>query len=193
MKLSDVKRKPVCKLCGKQMTLLDEERGYCYKDDLIYYVKELRWSDDGPATSATKTEAGPPAPPVGTIDVWVPIVLLLAMLLLSYRIPFAGVGLFIVATLYVHYSSKKFKIGGGRAFVTLLFAIVGLPLFAYDLHKLKQHQRSPVSQPLASAGPMPTVAKPAQVTVPEAKFCRECGAKIPRDSMFCEECGTKLS
>ena len=25
------------------------------------------------------------------------------------------------------------------------------------------------------------------------KFCRECGAKIPRDSMFCEECGTRLA
>lgn len=24
------------------------------------------------------------------------------------------------------------------------------------------------------------------------KFCRECGAKIPRDSVFCEECGSKL-
>jgi DNA helicase-4 len=24
-------------------------------------------------------------------------------------------------------------------------------------------------------------------------FCRECGAKIPRDSMFCEECGTRLA
>jgi len=25
------------------------------------------------------------------------------------------------------------------------------------------------------------------------KFCRECGAQIPRDSVFCEECGTKLT
>ena len=25
------------------------------------------------------------------------------------------------------------------------------------------------------------------------KFCRQCGAKIPRDSAFCEVCGTKLS
>jgi len=24
------------------------------------------------------------------------------------------------------------------------------------------------------------------------KFCRFCGAKIPRDSKFCEECGTSL-
>jgi DNA-directed RNA polymerase subunit RPC12/RpoP/ribosomal protein L40E len=25
-----------------------------------------------------------------------------------------------------------------------------------------------------------------------AKFCRYCGAKIPRDSAFCEQCGTRL-
>jgi len=24
------------------------------------------------------------------------------------------------------------------------------------------------------------------------KFCRECGAKILRDSMYCEECGARL-
>jgi len=24
------------------------------------------------------------------------------------------------------------------------------------------------------------------------KFCRNCGAKIPRESKFCEECGTRL-
>jgi len=28
---------------------------------------------------------------------------------------------------------------------------------------------------------------------PNMKFCRECGAKIPRDSMFCEECGAALA
>ena len=26
-----------------------------------------------------------------------------------------------------------------------------------------------------------------------AKFCRKCGAKIPRDSVYCEECGTRLA
>jgi hypothetical protein len=29
-------------------------------------------------------------------------------------------------------------------------------------------------------------------TIGPTKFCRECGAKIPRDSIFCEECGTRL-
>jgi len=30
-----------------------------------------------------------------------------------------------------------------------------------------------------------------QVTA-SVKFCRNCGAKIARDSKFCEECGTQL-
>jgi ribosomal protein L40E/DNA-directed RNA polymerase subunit RPC12/RpoP len=29
-------------------------------------------------------------------------------------------------------------------------------------------------------------------TEPPMMFCRECGAKIPRDSKFCKECGAKL-
>jgi hypothetical protein len=28
---------------------------------------------------------------------------------------------------------------------------------------------------------------------PPTKFCRKCGARIPRDSMYCEECGKRLA
>lgn len=35
-----------CKQCGTTMTVLDEERWYCYKDDLIFFPKENLWSDD---------------------------------------------------------------------------------------------------------------------------------------------------
>lgn len=28
---------------------------------------------------------------------------------------------------------------------------------------------------------------------PDVKFCRECGAKIPRDSLFCKSCGAALA
>ena len=35
-------------------------------------------------------------------------------------------------------------------------------------------------------------AKTATEAVGMTKFCRFCGAKIPRDSRFCEECGTRL-
>jgi ribosomal protein L40E len=33
----------------------------------------------------------------------------------------------------------------------------------------------------------------ADMTITPTKFCRECGAKIPRDSVFCEECGKQLT
>jgi hypothetical protein len=50
--------------------------------------------------------------------------------------------------------------------------------------------------------PRPSQPPPAKAIEPESskltsqglstKFCRACGAKIPRDSIFCEECGTRL-
>jgi AbiV family abortive infection protein len=32
-----------CKRCGAPMTLLDEGRWYCYKDELVFYAKKKRW------------------------------------------------------------------------------------------------------------------------------------------------------
>jgi len=32
----------------------------------------------------------------------------------------------------------------------------------------------------------------AAVTAGDTKFCRSCGAKIPKESKFCESCGTNL-
>jgi hypothetical protein len=34
-----------CKRCGEAMRVLDEERWYCYKDDLVFYPKENRWAE----------------------------------------------------------------------------------------------------------------------------------------------------
>jgi hypothetical protein len=34
--------------------------------------------------------------------------------------------------------------------------------------------------------------RPTTLPSTSLKFCRECGAKIPRDSMFCEQCGKRL-
>jgi len=106
----------------------------------------------------------------------------------------------IAATAYVHYNSRKFGIGGGRSIITLLFAIVGLPLYAYDLHKLRKAQQTgqlrTVSEPVSSATPsMMEQTQTGQVPaiVPPTKFCSECGAKIPRDSMYCEVCGARLA
>jgi ribosomal protein L40E len=101
----------------------------------------------------------------------------------------------IGATIYVYYNAKKFGIGGSRAALTLLLAIVGLPLYAYDLHKLRKAQQT--GQLRESVEPTtlattPSVAQQASATSPPTKFCRNCGAKIARDSTYCEECGTRL-
>jgi len=52
----------------------------------------------------------------------------------------------------------------------------------------------PIQEPViptaeTSSAVAPTTVMPAMPT----KFCRFCGAKIPRDSMYCEECGAKLT
>jgi hypothetical protein len=38
-----------------------------------------------------------------------------------------------------------------------------------------------------------TTMKPTPAKAVGSKFCRECGAEIPRESKFCEECGKKLA
>jgi hypothetical protein len=58
--------------------------------------------------------------------------------------------------------------------------------------------RSDSSQPATST---PVESRPAEdfsqpippISSALTKFCRKCGAKIPRDSEFCEECGTRLT
>jgi hypothetical protein len=35
--------------------------------------------------------------------------------------------------------------------------------------------------------------QPSEVELKPTKFCRNCGAKIPKDSTFCKECGKNLS
>lgn len=44
----------------------------------------------------------------------------------------------------------------------------------------------------AKPAPVPLSARTV-VPVLSIKFCRECGVKIPRDSIYCEECGKKLA
>jgi len=146
-----------------------------------------------------------PAPPVGESDVWFPVLLLVAMFVLGLFSWIIGLLALIAATAYVHYNSKKFGIQGGRSIITLLFAIVGLPLYAYDLYKLRKAQEAgqvrTIIEPVSAAGittPVQTSSIPIReretpIVVPPTKFCRECGAKIPRDSGFCEECGSKLT
>ena len=139
----------------------------------------------------------PTAPTVGESDVWVPILLLVAMFILGLFSWILGLLVLIVATVYVHYDSKKFGVGGGRSLVVFVFAIVGLPLYAYDLHKLRKTQEAQPPAIVQPSQPAATIQLSATVgeTLPTAstKFCHQCRARIPRDSKYCEECGAKLT
>ena len=75
--------------------------------------------------------------------------------------------------------------------------IVASVLVAVVLLIVSRHARAQVSKPMVP-DTTPTARLDTVVTKQEAqprastKFCRECGAKIPRDSVFCEKCGSKL-
>jgi len=50
---------------------------------------------------------------------------------------------------------------------------------------------TPIAHPPVAISPVePSPSTPT--VVPATKFCRQCGAKILRDSNYCEECGTRL-
>jgi hypothetical protein len=54
--------------------------------------------------------------------------------------------------------------------------------------KLWRYVNDQITQLSNITGPAP-LSKEATPTM----FCRECGAKIPRDSKFCERCGSKVA
>ena len=61
--------------------------------------------------------------------------------------------------------------------------------------RLKAQQTGQVRtfvEPTAKPQPSVDCRQVADVVKP-TKFCRECGAKIPRDSTYCEKCGTRLA
>jgi len=183
-----------CPRCGAE-TKKVAAGPYCYKCDILL--------DSAGQLVATKTEedtahiAKRPAPPVEESDVWVPILWLVGMIFLGVVSWILGLLGLIGATIYVYYNAKKFGIGGGGyAVITLLLAIIGLPVYAYELHKLRKNQQTgqvgTLVQPTVPTT-TPSVAQQAPATSPPTKFCRACGAKIPRDSIYCEECGTSLA
>jgi hypothetical protein len=97
------------------------------------------------APQIEKTHASS-APPAREIDVWVPVVWLCGILITGIAFGLFALVLLVAAAVYVHYNSKKFGIGGDRAILTAIIAIIGLPLYANDLHKLRQMQMRRISQ-----------------------------------------------
>lgn len=83
--------------------------------------------------------------------------------------------------------------------IQLIVAVVLLCLVASALGIWRRTRRkrpeSDTEEPVAVTGlrkPTETAPDKTKVMV-DTKFCRNCGAKIPRDSTYCEECGTNLS
>lgn len=198
-------------MCGQPMKLLGEsadgklgDRWYCRKDDELYFPKEQHWGVYQAVVPAVPVVQKPPAPPVGEFAVWVPIVWLVGMIFLGLFFSWVGGLLGLVgATIYVHYDAKKYGVES-QAALTLLLAIIGLPLYANELHKLRKAQQTgqvptlvAADAPSVTAKPQPSVsgnvvAEDHGDKTKPTKFCRKCGAKISRDSKYCEECGTEL-
>jgi len=87
----------------------------------------------------------------------------------------------MVAFIYVHYNSKKFKIGGERALLTLFLAVIGLPVYAHDLYKLKHLQDFKRAKSLIES----TITR----------ICVNCGrnlSNMPSDIKNCPYCQEKL-
>ena len=174
---------PKCAQCGTDLPLIDAHA----------------WWRDGKricqnCAGKSQPVERPPAPPVGELDVWIPILWLVGMIFVGFLSWILGLLGLISAAIFVHYDAKKYGVES-HAGLTLLFAIIGLPLHANELHKLRKAQQTGQVGTLVKPTPpamTPSFAQQASAPSPSTKFCRNCGAKIPRDSKFREECGARL-
>ena len=71
-------------------------------------------------------------------NVWLPILWLIVLLASSLLLGLLGIVVLVLATVWVYKDSRKRKLGDSLWILTLLFAIVGLPLYAYRLHQLRK-------------------------------------------------------
>jgi len=87
--------------------------------------------------------------------------------------------------------------------ITMVFMVVGLIgflLVVVSVFRLIEPETSTSAKLQANQPVRPgfeTIKKPPELAkeatkIRPTKFCRQCGAKTPRESTFCEECGTKL-
>jgi ribosomal protein L40E len=77
--------------------------------------------------------------------------------------------------------------GGSIVLMTVTIILVGAALFYFGRTRQISHDVIPPSQ-LSNQATEPT----KDTVKPTVKFCRECGAKMPRDSRFCEKCGQNV-
>jgi len=86
-----------------------------------------------------------PSQPQPQPNEWLPILWLILIVIASFLFPWiGGVIVLVAAAIWVEHTSKKYgvEVGEGLWALILLFAIVGLPLYAYRLHQFREKQKS---------------------------------------------------
>jgi ribosomal protein L40E len=82
-----------------------------------------------------------------------------------------------------------------------IVALLSLVLVGAAIALMLTRQKKVPGRPVRETVQLPVKPPPEEIPIetPVAqpvgltKFCRECGAKIPKDSVFCEECGMNLA
>jgi hypothetical protein len=231
-------------LLGEYDKGVDEGRWYCSGDDLIFYAKENRWSDEAGATASVMEEKIAPKEVPTKIptpfDVWYPIffgiftfivtVVVIAIFkslyLTIYPPPsstpfgycnfgdsdcqnyymnygiwyllwrlFSSVCMWVADGIFLNSSWKKFNTIDHWTYFVLLLPLAFL-FHVNDLNKLRQQHptqdTTTADKAIDVAVPVTSTETESVVTGKATKFCRYCGAKMPRNSKFCEECGSQL-
>jgi ribosomal protein L40E len=81
------------------------------------------------------------------------------------------------------------NVNGSAVLMLTVVSASAILLFLIRPKTAKPNLHQPITQ--TSALTQPSIVETSR-TSSVFKFCRECGAKMPRDSIFCEECGTKF-
>ena len=115
---------PFCPYCGSEMGT-----GHLFCRNCGRRVEEAV----GARPPIIQTESRP-QPNIATRFLWL-FAILAAGFLFSW---IGGAIVLILATIWVYYDSKKYGLDDSLWLITLLFAIVGLPLYAYRLHQISK-------------------------------------------------------
>jgi ribosomal protein S27AE len=177
-----------CPKCGEQM--IDQgNRFYCLRDDLLVHKASGTILSDLPSSDLSFFDQ----------EVWVPkvgnrlISLTSDAILVSnddgkleFTLPLNKIRDVTVEGAEGH--GLRISSSSGEHFLTLAKPGPWRKEILLRENQLSQKLRPTPISPSTE----PSKAKAVAKVVSKTKFCRECGAPIPRDSKFCEECGTKL-
>lgn len=127
---------PFCPHCGSEKQPDDRYCKNCGKS--VQPTSELQVGIR-PGTKFVRIET------ISGLDIWKPIIFLFLIVFMNLLHGALGLIALVAVTVWVHYNSKKFAALGGSQIdsrvltaLTLLLAIVGLPLYSYRLHELRK-------------------------------------------------------